>query len=174
MYEWIKLNFPSHKDKVTALSELLTALAFVASAAVFILQSYWSKQVELNAVLVNSTPSVVSVLITNSGGVDVAIKRILVRSTGVRDVDILDMGTGGKLLEKGKSTLEPFDKKLMLGMAVQKDYLVTPDQQNDLSVGTTDCSIRIEMIDADGKNHSREIKYKCVAGCFYAPKPTHK
>jgi len=169
MCHWLNKNFPSYKDRVTALSELLAALAIVASAATFMLQSlYWSKQVELTAGLVNSTPSMVSILITNSGGVDVAIKRILLRSIGVKDVDILRKEMGGKLLEKGKSNLETFDKKLLRGIAVQDNYLNKPDQPPAL-VTLTSCSMVIEMIDANGKLYTKTINFKCIAACFDIP-----
>ena len=170
MRNWLKSN----QDWITPISEAMTALGVMVGAIMFVWQWHSSKQVELSAVLVNSTPSTISILITNSGGVDVAIKKILVKASGVNDVDILDKVSGEKLIEKGKSTLKEFDKKRLLGVAVQDDYLDKPGESHDQSVGTTDCSILVEMVDAEGKSHSKEIKFKCIAGCFYIPKPATK
>lgn len=166
---WLKSN----QGWITPISEAMTALGVMAGAIMFIWQWHSSKQVELNAVLVNSTPSTISILITNSGGIDVAIKKILVKASGVPNIDILDKVNGEKLVEKGKSTLKEVDKKLLRGIAVQGDYLDKPDQPHDLSVGKTDCSILIEMIDADGKPYKKEIKFECIAACFDIPKPTN-
>ncbi len=167
--DWLKTN----QDLATTISDALTALGVVAGAIMFIWQWHSSNQAKLNVTLVNSTPFTVSVLITNSGGVDAAVKRISVKSGGINANDFLDIKSGGKLLEKGKSTLETFDKSL-LGIAVQKDYLDKPGQTQNQSVGTTDCAILIEMIDADGKIHSKEVKFECIAGCVAPPKTANK
>lgn len=163
--EWINKN----KDFVTLISEGLTALGVIAATAMFFWQWHSSKQADFNAALINSAPAFMSLVISNSGGVDLAIKRIYLKTVGVQGETLFPKTRYEQLLvEKGKSITIQFDKAALRGMAVDSDYVTKPDQPV-ADAGTSKCSIHIELIDAQSNKHSQTINYDCIDACFAIP-----
>jgi len=155
-----KLN----KEAVTIYAELLSALSIVAAAGTFLYQSWASTRVSIDAAIVESTPTIMSILVTNSGGVDAAIRRIAVSAEGIQEPNIVKLPPGGVLLEKGKSFLV-IPNRSRLSSTVKSDYLSDRKGSSTSDFSMTDCTADIELVDADGKTHKRSIGFKCAAAC---------
>lgn len=138
---------------ITLVSELLAAAAIVASAMTFVLDKLvWSKQVEVTASIVSSGMKNISLLLSNNGEVDVAIKDVTISIPGYAIKNLVEIEKGGELLLKKSS-------KLLKSEPSKLNSSVVIDNSNPKEVIPTDyvnCDLNINYISA-GDRITRNI-----------------
>ncbi|MFY1040077.1 hypothetical protein ACOMYX_16270 [Pantoea agglomerans] len=153
---------------VTFISELLAAAAIVASATTFVLDKLvWSKQVDITASLVNSGPKSLSILMSNNGQIDVAIRKITVDVLGHGIKNLVKLDAGGEILPKNSSKLlSSTSSSLSDSVIADPDYNVKKMGQSDM----LDCVVNINYISAgDDVSRNIPIKTKCYPYCVVDP-----
>ncbi|AVV37330.1 hypothetical protein [Pantoea vagans] len=153
---------------VTFISELLAAAAIVASATTFVLDKLvWSKQVDITASLVNSGPKSLSILMSNNGQVDVAIRKVTIDVLGNSIKNLVKLDAGGEILTKNSSKLINSTSS-----SLSSSVIVGPDD-NVKIMGASDmldCVVNINYIAAgDDVSRSIPIKAKCYPYCVVDP-----
>jgi hypothetical protein len=149
-----------HKAIITIFSEAIAAVGILAAGASFTYDSWSGRHISVSGAVISSTPSHISLLITNNGGVDIAIKRVNL----VSDVNIknqVKVNGGGLLLEKGKSLILPSSPS-RLNSTVQ---YVEPEVEERLVTRTlrTPCQAVVEFVVAGEENKTASIDFVCYA-----------
>lgn len=158
---------------ITFVSELLAALAILASAGTFIADKvYFSKQVEVRASLVTSDTKNLSLLMSNNGQVDVAIKQVSIESPGYGFTNPVKLATGGELLPRNTSKLLKSTPSF-LNSSVIAD---AKDKNSKLSsIETTDCNVKIRYVSAnDEPSGEILLRLKCYAASIVEPEELKK
>ncbi|MEN4658726.1 hypothetical protein ABEI33_15010 [Pantoea agglomerans] len=158
---------------VTFISELLAAAAIVASATTFVLDKLvWSKQVDITASLVNSGPKNLSILMSNNGQIDVAIRKITVDVLGYGIKNLVKLDAGGEILPKNSSKLLSSTSS-----SLSSSVIIDPDDNGRKMVPSDllDCIVNINYISA-GNDISKNIpiKTKCYPYCVVDPEYAEK
>ncbi|MGX9361784.1 hypothetical protein C7420_101834 [Pantoea ananatis] len=146
---------------VTLISEFLAAAAIVASAITFVMDKLvWSKKVEVTASLVTSGMKSISLLLSNNGEVDVAIKdvKIIIPNNGINNLVVIDKG--GELLSKKSSKLLK-SAPSRLNSSIIVDY---SNKKEVIPTGYVNCDINVNYIVAGDKNsHNIVLHQHCYA-----------
>ena len=153
---------------VTFISELLAAAAIVASATTFVLDKLvWSKQVDITASLVNSGPKSLSILMSNNGQIDVAIRKITVDVLGHGIKNLVKLDDGGEILPKYSSKLLSSTSSFLSdSVIVDPDYNLKKTDQSEM----LDCVVNVSYISAgDDASRNIPIKTKCYPYCVVDP-----
>lgn len=153
---------------VTFISELLAAAAIVVSATTFVLDKLvWSKQVDITASLVNSGPKNLSILMSNNGQIDVAIRKITVDVLGYGIKNLVKLDAGGEMLPKNSSKLLSSTSS-----SLSNSVIVEPDDnvRGMVLAEMLDCIVNVNYISA-GEDISKNIpiKTKCYPYCMADP-----
>ncbi|YCH28985.1 hypothetical protein M1D48_12300 [Erwinia sp. D4-22] len=160
-------------DGVTCVSEALAALAILASAGTFIADKvYFSKQVDVRASLVTSDTKNLSLLMSNNGQIDVAIKQVSIEIPGYGFTNPVKLAIGGELLPRNTSKLLK-SVPSFLNSSVIAD---TEDKNSKLSsVETTDCNVKIRYVAAnDEQSGEIPLQLKCYAASIVEPEELKK
>lgn len=157
---------------VTFISEFLAAAAIVASALTFVLDKLvWSKQVDVTASLVSSGTKSISLLLSNNGEVDIAIKDITINIFGDGITNLVAIEKGGELLSKKSS-------RLLKSAPSRLNSSVIVDESNPKKViptGNVKCNVNIKYI-AAGDTFARNITLhqQCYAYTAIDPEELEK
>lgn len=145
---------------ITYCSEALAALGIVAAGATFVYDSWQARKISLGGAVIYSTPSHMSLLVSNNGGVDLVIKRVQLTS-GTDVKSHVQINRDGLLVERGKSKiLTSEDSKL--NSTVQ---YVEPDEADNVFTRstTTPCRAVIEYVVAGQESKTATIDFICYA-----------
>ncbi|ADU71698.1 hypothetical protein [Pantoea sp. At-9b] len=135
--------------RITLVSEFLAAAAIFFSGMAFLADKfYFSKQIDVGASIVSSSPKNLSLLISNHGQVDVAIKRVRIHVPGYEVNNMAEIDEGGKLLIKNTSILLPSGPSFLNSSVVADD---NDPAINHSIMSTTNCVISVEYIAAGEK-----------------------
>ncbi|WP_418162842.1 hypothetical protein [Pantoea vagans] len=158
---------------VTFISELLAAAAIVASATTFMLDKLvWSKQVDITASLVNSGPKTLSILMSNNGQIDVAIRKVTVDVLGNGIKNLVNLDAGGEMLPKNSSKLLSSTSS-----SLSSSVIVDPDDlfEKKIASDMVNCVVNIKYISAgDVFSKDIRIKAKCYPYCVVDPEEVGK
>jgi len=145
---------------ITVFSEALAAVGIVAAGASFTYDSWKGREVSLEGAVISSTPSHISLLITNSGGVDAAIRKVSL----VSDLDIKNqvrIKGDGLLVEKGKSQILSSEPS-RLNTTVQFEDQAA--ENNWVSrAASTPCQAVIEFVIAGEGSKTATVDFVCYA-----------
>jgi hypothetical protein len=158
-----------HPKIITHCSEALAALGIVAAGTTFVYDSWQARKVSLGGAVIYSTPSHMSLLVSNNGGVDLVIKRV--QLTAGADVKIhVKINRTGLLVERGKSQILTSEDS-ELNSTVQ---YVEPDEVDRVftHVTTTPCQAVIEYVVAGEESKTAAIDFICYAATMNDEKDT--
>lgn len=149
-----------HKELITVISETLAAVGIVAAGTSFTYDSWKARQVSLSGAVIYSTPSHISLLVSNDGGRDLVIKRVSLRS-GSDIKSTVEIDPKGLLVEKGKSEILSSNRS-KLNSTVQ--YQNPEDGEEPLfrSIATP-CHALIEYVFAGNESQTASIDFLCHA-----------
>lgn len=154
---------PNLDARITLVSELLAACAIIASGYTYLYQIWWKDQrIELSATVASSTPKILSLLVTNTGGKDVAITAATVSTWVAREKDSykLNIKAEGELVRKGESILlspAPSNLSAVVQCAVKS---------RSSEISTTECLAEVEYVGPDSEQRSIKIPFQCYAACM--------
>lgn len=148
--------------RITLASEFLAAAAIFFSGVAFLADKlYYSKQIYVDASIVSSSPKNLSLLISNNGQVDVAIKRVSIKVPGYEINNMANIGESDKLLKKESSIL------LKSGPSFLSSSVVADDDDPAIDhkiIATTNCVITVEYIGAGArKSETLSLNTQCYA-----------
>ena len=133
---------------VTLVSEFLAAAAIVASAMTFVLDKLvWSKEVEVTASLVNSSMKNISLLLSNNGEIDVAIKNVTISVPNNAINNLVAIDKDGELLPKKSSKLLKSDSSRLNSSVIVDET----KKKEVVPTGYVDCDVNINYIAAGDK-----------------------
>jgi hypothetical protein len=149
-----------HPQIITYCSEALAALGIVAAGATFVYDSWQARKVSLGGAVIYSTPSHMSLLVSNNGGVDLVIKRVQL-TAGADVKSHVQINRTGLLVERGKSKILTSEDS-ELNSTVQ---YVEPDEVDSVftRVTTTPCQAVIEYVVAGEESKTATIDFICYA-----------
>ncbi|MEK9538020.1 hypothetical protein MI048_07515 [Pantoea agglomerans] len=150
------------RENITGGSEFLAALAILASGVTFVVDKFWlSKQVDVSASFVTSGTKNLSLLMSNDGQIDVAIKKITIEVPGYGFSNPVELELGGELLPKNSSKLLKSNPSFLNSTVIADEI---NDSPNLSIIDTTDCTIKIIYIAARDDNPKEiPLKLKCYA-----------
>ncbi|MFD1385111.1 hypothetical protein ACFQ45_17285 [Rhodanobacter aciditrophus] len=153
---WKKLNY-FLKDNISIISDLLASLSIIFAAGIFIYNYFDSKVSDINAATIISENEKLALLVSNTGGNDVVLKRIFISVPYVDVKNQAKIKNIGALLEKDKSRIiESLDSKLYSSVIYNK-------YEHGNNIATTSCTISIEYIDPDGDINKKDFPETCIA-----------
>jgi hypothetical protein len=157
--------FSNVKNNITFFIELLTAISILFAGSLYIYGYIHSYKTEIKAVEVFSKARTVSLLISNTGGKDVAIQSIYIIVPEYKIKNAVEIFGLGSLIKSGETKLlESLDSKL------NNTVLFNPDDfKSGVSVGTTPCTIVIKYVDIDSKVDQVTLLNECFAGSYQTP-----
>lgn len=150
--------------------DLLTCISIICAGTLFIYDSYRSRVTEVDVALIKGTQNFMSLLISNTGGVDVAIKeaRVLVPEFEIDNkINIDRLGTlikhgDSKIIKSSNSRLNEsvvYDKSSNDRQPFEIEGLVK-------KISTTPCTIKLTLVDSNGESLQKEVAAECVAACY--------
>lgn len=150
--------------------DLLTCLSIIGAGTLFIFDSYRSRVTEVDVALIKGTQNFMSLLISNTGGVDVAIKeaRVLVPEFDIDNkINIDRLGT---LIKRGDSKIIKSSNS-RLNESVVYDKLSNDLQPFEIKglttkISTTPCIIKLTLVNSKGRLIQKEVTAECVAACY--------
>lgn len=152
---------------ITYCSEALAALGIVAAGATFVYDSWQARKVSLGGAVIYSTPSHMSLLVSNNGGVDLVIKRVQLTS-GVNAKSHVQINRNGLLVERGKSKILTSEDS-QLNSTVQ--YVEPNEDDADFTRSTTTpCQVVIEYVVAGDESKTATIDFICYAATLIGEK----
>ncbi|WP_248914374.1 hypothetical protein [Pseudomonas moorei] len=152
---------------ITYCSEALAALGIVAAGATFVYDSWQARKVSLGGAVIYSTPSHMSLLVSNSGGVDLVIKRVQLTS-GAYAKSHVQINRNGLLVERGKSKILTSEDS-QLNSTVQ--YVEPDEVDSDFTRSTTTpCQAVIEYVVAGEESKTATIDFICYAATLIGEK----
>lgn len=158
---------------VTCVSEVLAASAILASAVTFVADKWhYSKQVYVSASVVTSSPRNLSLLVSNDGQIDVAIKQVTIEVPGYGFTNPVNLAIGGELLQRNTS-------KLLKSVPSSLNSSVIADAEDKdsklSSIEKTDCNVKIRYVSAnDEQSGVIPLKLKCYAASIVDPEELKK
>lgn len=158
---------------ITACSEALAALTILISGGTFVADKlYFSKQVDVSASLVASSAKYLSLLLSNNGQIDVAIKQVTIEVPGYGVTNAVELENGGELLLKNSSKLLKSHPSFLNSSVIADEREKNP---NLPLISKTNCDIKIRYVVAED-NSIKEIplKLKCYAASFVDPEELKK
>ncbi|WDH47269.1 hypothetical protein PUP66_30085 [Pseudomonas chlororaphis] len=152
---------------ITYCSEALAALGIVAAGATFVYDSWQARKVSLAGAVIYSTPSHMSLLVSNNGGVDLVIKRVQLTS-GADVKSHVQINRNGLLVERGKSKILTSEDS-ELNSTVQ---YVEPDEVDSVFTRsiTTPCQAVIEYVVAGEESKTATVDFICYAATLIGEK----
>lgn len=150
----------AHKELITVTSEALAALGIIAAGTSFTYDSWKARQPSLTAAIIYSTPSHISLLVSNDGGQDLVVQRVTLHS-GEDIKSNVEIDQKGLLVEKGKSSILSSSRS-KLNSTVQ--YKKPEKEETSIADSiSTDCEARIEYIVAGEDTKTSIVKFQCHA-----------
>jgi len=150
----------AYKELITVTSEALAALGIIAAGTSFTYDSWKARQASLTAAIIYSTPSHISLLVSNDGGQDLVVQRVTLYSGEDIKSDV-EIDPKGLLVEKGKSSiLSSSRSKLNSTVQYKKPEREKTSIADSIS---TDCEARIEYILAGEDTKTSLVKFQCHA-----------
>lgn len=153
-----------HKELISVTSEALAALGILAAGATFTYDSYQARQSSLTGAIIYSTPSHISLLVSNDGGKDLVIQRVTLRSgLDIKSTVVID--PKGLLVEKGKSKILSSNRS-KLNSTVQ----FQAPQEGEEPIArqpTTPCQALIDYVVAGSQSRTASIDFICHAATLW-------
>lgn len=149
-----------HKELITVTSEALAALGIIAAGTSFTYDSWKARQISLSAAIIYSTPSHMSLLVSNDGGQDLVVQRVSLHS-GEDIKSNVEIDSKGLLVEKGKSKILPSNRSRLNSTVQYKDS--ENDEIPIFKSTSTPCQARIEYIVAGEKTRTSLVDFQCYA-----------
>lgn len=155
-------------EMITACSEALAALTIIISGGTFVADKlYYSKQVDVSASLVASSTKNLSLLMSNDGQIDVAIKQVTIEVPGYGVTNAVELETGGELLPKNSSKLLKSQPSFLNSSVIADER---EKNSNLPSISKTNCDIKIRYVVAkDNSIKEIPLNLKCYAASFVDP-----
>lgn len=153
-----------HKVLITVLSESLAAIGIIAAGASFTYDSYQARQISLTGAVIYSTPSHISLLVSNDGGKDLVIKRVSLFS-GLDIKSTVEIDPKGLLVAKGESKIL-WSNKSKLNSTVQ--YQAPENGEEPFArAPTSPCQALIEYVVAGHAPRTAAIDFVCHAATLW-------
>lgn len=153
-----------HKELISAMSEALAAIGILAAGVTFAYDSYQARQISLTGAVIYSTPSHISLLVSNDGGRDLVIQRVTLRSgLDIKSNVVID--PKGLLVEQGKSEILSSNRS-QLNSTVQ----FRPPQEGEELIArqpTTPCQALIDYVVAGDHVRTASIDFLCHAATLW-------
>ncbi|CAG76842.1 hypothetical protein ECA3945 [Pectobacterium atrosepticum SCRI1043] len=155
----------SKTEIATFVSELLAAAAIVVSAGAYCWDYFYaSNKVSVSLSTVSSTSSDMSLLISNTGQIDIAIKRIFITVPDYKDINNeVVIEKGGIFLPKQSSILLK-SQKSNLSSSVRYEKKSSEPSVYNIQTATTDCLVNVEIVASSEKSTTTpSTKMECIA-----------
>ncbi|EGR4126373.1 hypothetical protein O1C20_003569 [Vibrio cholerae] len=159
------MRIRSIKNYSSTIVELLTSISIISAGFIYVFDYVNGGLTDIKGVVVFSAGNKASLLLTNSGGNDVAIRsaRIVVPTHDIKN-NILFKETGF-LLKSGETILLSSEESRLYSSVVYN-----PEHfPIDAVVGTIKCNVFVDYIDINGKLDSLTIPQTCFAGSYFGP-----
>ena len=145
MADWAK-NKKWLQNWIPVIAEGLGALAILAAAGTYVFRAFAPDRIEISASVLASRSNGLSLFITNSGGVDLALKQASIYIAGLDRDELIRLTEGELLVPHGTS-------KIVVSGVTDLSSAVAYDPAVDdaLRTSVSKCTITLRFASANGK-----------------------
>ena len=154
------------RANISTMAELLSALAFIVGACAYTYSVWESRQVQVDATFLISRYNGVSFFVSNTGGVDLAIKSISITSEIIDKTYPVRLAGSELSIPKGTSKIIASALSELNGVV---EYAPDPNRPelDDVATTKTRCVAHFAFVTASGMTIRKDVASKCYAASIW-------